>query len=116
MRRFLRQSRLLEIWIRLLLIISLTSILLMEMATMFVVAAGFRRTSLVSKMVNGITKLTRGSFRTAYLGYILIAVILTNFIASPMVVYAIVSPLLCANTSQTLYNSHLIQHLVPSSQ
>lgn len=71
------------------------------MATMFVVAAGFRRTSLVSKMVNGIIKLTRGSFKTAYLGYILIAVILTNFIASPMVVYAIVSPLLCAFLDQT---------------
>ena len=37
-------------------------------------------------------KLTRGSFRTAYFGYILIAVLLANFIASPMVVYAIVSP------------------------
>ena len=71
------------------------------MATMFVVAAGFRRTSLVSKMVNGITRLTRGSFRTAYLGYILIAVLLTNFIASPMAVYAIVSPLLCAFLDQT---------------
>ena len=71
------------------------------MATMFVVAAGFRRTSLVSKMVNSITKLTRGSFKTAYFGYILIAVLLTNFIASPMVVYAIVSPLLCAFLDQT---------------
>ncbi len=71
------------------------------MATMFVVAAGFRRTSLVQKMVDGIQKLTRGSFRTAYSGYILIAVLLTNFIASPMVVYAIVSPLLCAFLDQT---------------
>lgn len=71
------------------------------MATMFVVAAGFRRTSLVQKMVDGIQKLTRGSFRTAYFGYLLIAVLLTNFIASPMVVYAIVSPLLCAFLDQT---------------
>lgn len=71
------------------------------MATMFVVAAGFRRTSLVQKMVDGIQKLTRGSFRTAYFGYLLISVLLTNFIASPMVVYAIVSPLLCAFLDQT---------------
>ena len=66
------------------------------MATMFIVAAGFRRTSLVDKMCTGIMKLTKGSFTLAYFGYILIAVLLTNFIASPMVVYAIVSPLLAA--------------------
>lgn len=66
------------------------------MATMFVVASGFRRTTLVDKMCSGIMKLTKGSFTLAYFGYILIALILTNFIASPMVVYAIVSPLLAA--------------------
>ena len=66
------------------------------MATMFIVAAGFRRTSLVDGMCDAIMKLTRGSFLTAYFGYILIAVLLTNFIASPMVVYAIVRPLLAA--------------------
>ena len=58
------------------------------MATMFVVAAGFRRTSVVDSLCNGIMKLTRGSFKTAYFGYILIAVLLANFIASPMIVYA----------------------------
>lgn len=78
------------------------------MATMFIVAAGFRRTSVVDGMCNAIMKLTRGSFTTAYFGYIVLAVLLTNFIASPMVVYAIVSPLLgalCDNTghSRTKY-------------
>ena len=71
------------------------------MATMFVVAAGFRRTSLVDGMCDAIMKVTRGSFRTAYFGYILLAVLLTNFIASPMVVYAIVSPLLAALCDNT---------------
>ena len=71
------------------------------MATMFIVAAGFRRTSLVDGMCDAIMKLTRGSFLTAYFGYILIAVLLTNFIASPMVVYAIVSPLLAALCDNT---------------
>jgi sodium-dependent dicarboxylate transporter 2/3/5 len=66
------------------------------MATMFVVAAGFRQTSLVDKMCDKIMQLTKGSFTLAYFGYILIAVLLTNFIASPMVVYTIVSPLLIA--------------------
>ena len=71
------------------------------MATMFVVAAGFRRTSVVDSLCNGIMKLTRGSFKTAYFGYILIAVLLANFIASPMIVYAIVSPLLAALCDKT---------------
>ena len=43
------------------------------MATMFIVAAGFRRTSLVDGMCDAIMKLTRGSFLTAYFGYILAA-------------------------------------------
>lgn len=71
------------------------------MATMFVVAAGFRRTTLVNKMCDGIMRLTNGSFTKAFFGYILIAVLLTNFIASPMVVYAIVSPLLAALCDNT---------------
>ena len=45
--------------------------------------------------------MTRGSFRMAYLGYLILAAILTNFIASPMVVYAIVSPLLAALCDNT---------------
>lgn len=81
------------------------------MATMFVVAAGFRRTSLVDRMVKGITSVTRGSFRLAYFGYILLAVLLTNFIASPMVVYAIVSPLLCAFLDST--NSSRSKYVFP---
>lgn len=71
------------------------------MAAMFVVAAGFRRTSLVDALCSFIMKITRGSFEMAYLGYLIIALILTNFIASPMVVYAIVSTLLCAYLDTT---------------
>lgn len=71
------------------------------MATMFIVASGFRRTSLVDSMCSGIMKVTGGSFKMAYLGYLLLAAILTNFIASPMVVYAIVSPLLTALCDKT---------------
>lgn len=78
------------------------------MAAMFIVASGFRRTSLVDSMCTGLMKLTRGSFTKAYFGYLLLAALLTNFIASPMVVYAIVSPLLAAlcdktNTSRSKY-------------
>ena len=73
----------------------------MLMGAMFVVAAGFRRTSLVDSLCNFITRITHASFKIAYLGYLIIAVILTNFIASPMVVYAIVSTLLCAYLDTT---------------
>lgn len=66
------------------------------MATMFMVAAGFRRTSLVETMCTGLLRLTKGSFQKAYVGYLLLSALLTNFISSPMVVYAIVSPLMAA--------------------
>ena len=66
------------------------------MATMFMVAAGFRRTSLVETMCNGLLRLTKGSFQKAYVGHLLLGALLTNFISSPMVVYAIVSPLMAA--------------------
>ncbi len=71
------------------------------MAAMFIIAAGFRRTSMVNSLCNFIMKLTKGSFTMAYLGYLLIAMLLTNFISSPMVVYAIVSTLLCAYLDKT---------------
>ena len=71
------------------------------MAAMFVVGAGFRRASLVDALCRFIMKFTKGSFNMAYLGYLIIAVILTNFIASPMVVYAIVATLLCAYLDTT---------------
>lgn len=63
------------------------------MAAMFIVAAGFRRTSMVDKMCRGLMKLTRGSFTLAFGGYIVLTALLSNLIASPLVVYAIISPL-----------------------
>ena len=71
------------------------------MATMFIVAAGFRRTSMVDKMCRGLLHITGGSFVKAYAGYVLLTILLSNFIASPMVVYAIVSPLLAALCDST---------------
>ena len=63
---------------------------------MFVVAAGFNRTSFVDKMSKAIVKISRGSFMTAYAGYLLLATLLTNFLPSPMTVFAIVAPLLAS--------------------
>ncbi len=66
------------------------------MAAMFIVASGFRQTTLVNSMCDGLMKLTNGSFRKAFFGYVVLTAILSNFIASPMVVYAIMSPLIAA--------------------
>ena len=67
----------------------------------FMVASGFRRTSLVKIMCDWLLKLTNGSFMKVYFGYLLLGVLLTNFMGSPMVVYAIIGPLLCALCDRT---------------
>jgi len=66
------------------------------MSGMFMVAAGLRRTTFVKALCRSIMKLTKGSFTKAYFGYIIITVLLTNFISSPMVVFSIVAPLVAA--------------------
>ena len=63
------------------------------MGACFMVASGFRRTSLVKIMCDWLLKLTNGSFMKVYFGYLLLGVLLTNFMGSPMVVYAIIGPL-----------------------
>lgn len=67
---------------------------------MFVVAAGFNRTSFVDKMSKAIVNISRGSFLTAYAGYLLLATLLTNFLPSPMTVFAIVAPLLSSTCEE----------------
>ena len=71
------------------------------MGACFMVASGFRRTSLVKIMCDWLLKLTNGSFMKVYFGYLLLGVLLTNFMGSPMVVYAIIGPLLCALCDRT---------------
>ena len=74
------------------------------MGACFMVASGFRRTSLVKLMCDWLLKLTNGSFMKVYFGYLLLGVLLTNFMNSPMVVYAIIGPLLCALCDRTGYS------------
>ena len=49
------------------------------MGACFMVASGFRRTSLVKIMCDWLLKLTNGSFMKVYFGYLLLGVLLTNF-------------------------------------
>lgn len=78
--------------------------------TMFVVAAGLNRTQFIDKLSDKIVKISGGSFKRAYLGYLIIAFLLTNFLNSPLTVYAIVFPMCFAmsesfgvSPSKTMY-------------
>ncbi|MDD3368653.1 MAG: SLC13 family permease [Lachnospiraceae bacterium] len=60
---------------------------------MFIIAAGLNRTRFVDNMSQKVVKLAGGSFRKAYIGYIILAALLTSFLTSPMVAFAVVFPL-----------------------
>ncbi len=74
------------------------------MATMFVVSAGFSRTSMVTKMSHLVAKVSKGSFTKILAGYVLINAILTQFIQSSMACFSIVFPLACAMCDEMGYS------------
>ena len=61
--------------------------------SMFIVAAGFNRTQAVSKMTGLVHKVSGGSFTGALGGFLALTFLLTQFIPSPMAVFAIIAPL-----------------------
>ena len=61
---------------------------------MFVIGAGLKKLSLIDALTSFIRKVTRGSFIWSYRGLIILAFLLTSFITSPVVCYAISFPLL----------------------
>ena len=61
-------------------------------AGMCVVAAGFNRTAFCARLADGISRLAQGSVKKMMLGYVLIGVLLSQFIQSPVVVFGIVAP------------------------
>ena len=62
--------------------------------SMFVVAAGFNKTQFVRKVANGLNAFAKGSLTKIMLGYVLVAILLSQFIQSPVVVFGILAPLL----------------------
>jgi len=58
-----------------------------------VVSAGLSRTTFLDAFSDTIVKLAKGSFKRTYLCYIVMAVILTNLLSSPLVVFTILLPL-----------------------
>lgn len=62
--------------------------------SMFVVAAGFNKTQFVKNVANALNNFAKGSMPKIMLGYILVAILLSQFIQSPVVVFGILAPLL----------------------
>ena len=63
-------------------------------ACMIVLASGLGLTSFPHKMTAGIRRLTKGNFKLAYLGVLLIGVVMTSMLTSPMAAYAITFPIM----------------------
>lgn len=66
------------------------------MAGMFLIANGFQKTTFVDTLCDSVIKLAKGSFTAAYALYIILTVLLTNFISSPVACYTVVCPLIAA--------------------
>lgn len=70
------------------------------MLSMFVVAAGFNRTQFVKNCAASVNKIAKGSLTMVMCGYVLITVILCQFIQSSMVVFGIMAPMLAASCEE----------------
>jgi len=66
-------------------------------AGMCVVAAGFNRTSFCMALADRISGVSRGSLNKMMLGYVLLGMLLSQFIQSPVAVFGIVAPMLMAS-------------------
>lgn len=68
--------------------------------SMFVVAAGFRRTQFVRVVSSSVNALAKGSMTKIMAAYVIITIILAQFIQSPVVVFGIMSPMLAATCAE----------------
>lgn len=64
---------------------------------MSVVAAGFNRTQFCTNLANAISKLAKGSLTKVLLLYCILAMLLSQMVQSPVVVFGIVAPLCMAS-------------------
>ena len=67
---------------------------------MCVVAAGFNKTQFCINLAKSISSMSKGSITKMVLGYVVIGVILSQFIQSPVVVFSIVAPMLMATATE----------------
>lgn len=62
--------------------------------SMFVVAAGLQRTKFVKTVANSVNAFAKGSIVKVMVGYVIVSVILSQFIQSPMIVFGIMAPMM----------------------
>ncbi len=63
---------------------------------LLLIANGFQRTTFVNTLCDKVIKLAGGSFTKAYAAYIVLTVLLSNLISSPVACYTIICPLLAS--------------------
>ena len=66
-------------------------------AGMCIVAAGFNRTAFCMKVADKISSMSKGNMAKMVFGYVLIGMILSQFVQSPVAVFGIVAPMLAAS-------------------
>ena len=69
-------------------------------ASMYVLAAGFQRTRFMNTLSDWVVKVSKGSMKWAWLGYLLMAALLTSFVPSPISAFLVISPL-CIRTCRS---------------
>jgi len=74
------------------------------MMSMFVVAAGFNRTQFVKKCATSVNHIAKGSLTMVMFGFIIISVILSQFIQSSLVVFGIMAPMMIASAADLKIN------------
>lgn len=70
------------------------------MMAMFVVAAGFNRTQFVKTVASSVNRIAKGSLVRVMFGYVLVTMILSQFIQSSVIVYGIMAPMLIATCEE----------------
>lgn len=66
-------------------------------AGMSIIAAGFNKTRFCVTLANKISSISKGSLARMMMGYMIIGMLLSQFIQSPVVVFGIVAPMLAAS-------------------
>lgn len=74
------------------------------MMSMFVVAAGFSRTQFVKKCAASVNHIAKGSLTMVMFGFIIISVVLSQFIQSSLVVFGIMAPMMIASAADLKIN------------
>ncbi len=70
-------------------------------AAMSVVAAGFNRTQFCTNLANKISQIAKGSLTRVLFAYCLLAMLLSQMVQSPVVVFGIVAPL-CMSSAESM--------------